>query len=287
MSADGLISETQSAARTVITGPGGGRVVWRIWGAGPPLVLLHGDAGSWTHWIRNVARLSRGLTVIVPDLPGYGDSDMPPESWSPESVASLLAEEVRDILPSGPYCLAGFSFGGIIAGHLAAADRERVTQLILVGAGGMALPGAPPDRPLRRVHAGMSEPEITSAHRHNLAVLMFANPARIDDLAVRVQAENVARARLRVGSIPASDSLLHALARVKAKLHGIWGERDNFMAPYVHLREDALRRFQPDASFRTIAGAGHWTPYEASEEVNDALAMIVGTCPSDRRRGAR
>lgn len=276
MSADRLVSETQSASRTVITRPGGVQVVWRIWGAGPPLVLLHGDAGSWTHWIRNVGRLSRGMMVIAPDLPGYGDSDMPPDPWSPESLASLLAEGLQDVLPSGPYCLAGFSFGGIIAGHLAAADRHRVTQLILLGAGGMALPGSPPSRPLRRAHAGMSEAEIMAAHRHNLAVLMFADPGRIDDLAVRVQAGNVARTRLRVGGIPGSDSLLHALARTKARLHGIWGERDNFMAPYVHLREDALRRFQPDASFRVIAGAGHWAPYEASEEVNDALETIAG-----------
>jgi pimeloyl-ACP methyl ester carboxylesterase len=30
-------------------------VVWRSWGSGPPLLLLHGLHGSWMHWVRNVA----------------------------------------------------------------------------------------------------------------------------------------------------------------------------------------------------------------------------------------
>ena len=36
------------------TTSGAGEVVWRMWGAGTPLVLLHGGTGSWMHWVRNV-----------------------------------------------------------------------------------------------------------------------------------------------------------------------------------------------------------------------------------------
>ena len=32
---------------------GEGTMVWRAWGGGVPLVLLHGGFGSWTHWISN------------------------------------------------------------------------------------------------------------------------------------------------------------------------------------------------------------------------------------------
>ena len=47
-------------------------------GAGPTLLLLHGGTGSWTHWVRNIGPLSRRFSLMVPDLPGMGESlDVP------------------------------------------------------------------------------------------------------------------------------------------------------------------------------------------------------------------
>ena len=66
---------------------GDGSMVWRSWGEGPPLVLLHGASGSWTHWIRNVLPLARHHRVLAPDMPGYGESDAPPEPHTAESLA--------------------------------------------------------------------------------------------------------------------------------------------------------------------------------------------------------
>ncbi|MCD6078130.1 MAG: alpha/beta hydrolase fold protein, partial [Ramlibacter sp.] len=64
-----------SLASRHVTPAGEGDVVWHAWGAGAPLVLLHGGSGSWTHWIRNVEALAvAGRRVLVPDLPGFGDS---------------------------------------------------------------------------------------------------------------------------------------------------------------------------------------------------------------------
>ena len=52
-------------------------MVWRTWGDGPALVLLHGGSGSWTHWVRNIAHFERDYRVIAGDLPGLGDSPDP------------------------------------------------------------------------------------------------------------------------------------------------------------------------------------------------------------------
>ena len=39
------------------------------------MLLLHGGSGSWTHWLRNIQPLvDAGRQVLVPDLPGFGDS---------------------------------------------------------------------------------------------------------------------------------------------------------------------------------------------------------------------
>ena len=52
-----------------------------------------------------------------------------------------------------------------------------------------------------------------------------------------------------------------------------------------------LRRFQPDLDFRIVAGAGHWVPYEAPDQVNAMLIEMLGGGhagadgpPADRRR---
>lgn len=270
------VAAVETRAKTLRTRSAHGEIAWRVWGSGPPLVLLHGDFGSWTHWIRNVLPLSARFRVIAPDLPGYGDSAAPAEDWSPASLAGQLSEGLERILrPSERYGLAGFSFGGIIAGHLAAHDARRVETLVLVGAGGFGQP-YPPLPPLRRIERGMSGEEIVALHRHNLAALMIADALRADDLAVHVQIENVRRARIRAGDIPVSDVLLRALEGVSARLGGIWGARDAMSGDGIADRERLLRRFQPDLDFRLVPDAGHWVPFEVPEAVSEALAEMIG-----------
>ena len=276
------VAAVAGSATVSTTHCGACRIAWREWGAGPPLVLLHGDAGSWTHWIRNVLVLAQRFRVIVPDIPGYGGSATPSEPATPESLAALLAEGLA-ALPNAPrgYRLAGFSFGGIIAGHLAALDAARVKQLILLGAGGLGLRIPPVPVALRRPGRDMPPSEVVAAHRHNLAVLMFGDPAQIDRLAVHVQMENVRSARGRAGGFPASDSLRQALPRVTARLCGIWGERDAFAAPFLAEREALLRGMHPALQFHVIRGAGHWTPYEAADSVNGIVLDMLNAGAGD------
>src|SRR5262245_36091801 len=84
------VSALNRAARKVTTRCGAGVMVWRLWGSGEPLVLLHGGYGSWTHWIRAIPELSRHYELWVPDLPGLGASALPPEPWTPASSAAAI-----------------------------------------------------------------------------------------------------------------------------------------------------------------------------------------------------
>lgn len=269
------VARIESLARRRITPCGAGSTVWRVWGEGPPLVLLHGASGSWTHWIRNVLPLARHFRVLVPDMPGFGDSDAPPEPHTADGLADLVASGVEALVPPpAELDLAGFSFGGIIAGLVAARLPRRVRTLVLLGPGGLGLRGAPRP-PLSAIPSDGAPEAIRRAHRENLRLLMIADPEAIDDLAVFTQTENLRRARFKSGTIPTSDALVRALPSIEARLVTLWGGRDAFIGPYLDDRRQLLTTLRRDADFRVLGGAGHWLTYEAAEDVNAALLEVL------------
>jgi pimeloyl-ACP methyl ester carboxylesterase len=264
------------AARATTPLEGDGAMVWRRWGDGRPLVLLHGASGSWTHWIRNIPALAAGHAVLAPDMPGFGDSGPLPEPHTAERLAAGVAAGLARVLsPAAELDLAGFSLGGIVAGLLAARLGARVGRLALVGPGGMALPTGIDGVVLARVEDGMSEAEVRGVHRDNLRRLMLADPRAADDLAVHVQTDNLRRARFRSGAIPTSDVLLRALPAIRARLGAIFGERDVFVGGHLAERRQTLGRWHPAVDFRVVARAGHWVNYEAPDCVNRALLEML------------
>ena len=136
----------QGAARRAETACGHGRMVWHLWGddSRQPLVLFHGGFGSWRHWILNVLPLSERYRVIAADLPGLGDSDRISEEYTAENIAATVSAGVDALVPPPRrFHIAGFSFGGIIGGHVSAIQGRRVRSFTAVGAGGLGLRNAP------------------------------------------------------------------------------------------------------------------------------------------------
>ena len=253
---------------------GDGQLVWHSWGGGPPLVLLHGGYGSWTHWIRNVLPLSRKFRVLAPDLPGLGESATPPEPWTAAGLAAIVVAGIDSIVPrDAELRLAGFSFGGVIGGSVAAQLGDRLRNFTVVGSNGLGLERSP--TPLRRVPPDADETEEFATHRYNLNQLMIADPGKIDELALWLQKTNHARARMRSRRFSRSGALIAALPKVTARLAGIWGERDATAYPHVEERARILRGIQPAAPFATVPGAGHWVQFEAAEQFNPLLAEFA------------
>jgi pimeloyl-ACP methyl ester carboxylesterase len=276
-----FVASLDAEARKERTPCGDGSIVWRVWGAGEPLLLLHGGSGSWTHWIRNIPELARHYELWVPDIPGLGDSAMPPEPRTPAHIAEIMCAGVDRLFPPGAaFHVAGFSFGGQVAGVIAALDGERVRDLTLIGVAALGL-RADPRQPFAKVRTGMSSDEIAGVWRQNLEVLMFADPARIDALAIHLQAENIRRARFRSRPFAATDGLAQALARVSVPLKTIWGTRDIIARPSLEARLVILRRHHPELEVRLIEGAGHWVMYEAPEQFNGALLELLGVPCTD------
>jgi pimeloyl-ACP methyl ester carboxylesterase len=266
-----IVADFERRARRFETPCGDGSLVWRAWGSGRPVLLAHGGHGAWSHWIRNIDALANERTVWALDLPGLGESAMPPHE-DHEAISEVIATGLRRLIgPELPVDIVGFSFGGVAAAHLAAFHPEIVRRLILVDTGGLDLPMGHID--VRGIR-GLEYEKRRAVLRANLLSLMLHDPASVDELALYLQATNGRRARIQAEKLVLPDRLLHVLPRVSVQLDAIWGEHDN-PHPDPAAQASVFRRFHPDLKFRVIAGAGHWAMYETPAAFNQTVLDLL------------
>jgi pimeloyl-ACP methyl ester carboxylesterase len=250
-------------------------MVWHVWGNGPPVVLLHGGSGSWTHWARNIDVLvDSGRQVLVPDLPGFGDSASPPVGHDADALPPWLEVGLHQLLGGQPVDLVGFSFGGLVAGLVAARRRQPGQRQVLVGA------PARDDQPngrivLRAWQAEPPGPAREAVHRHNLERLMLANPSSVDALALRIHDDNLQRDRMRQRRLQATDLLLRTLPTISCPVAGIWGAEDALYRGRPDVVEHALGQAPSFESLLFIPHAGHWVQYENAPAFNAVLALAL------------
>lgn len=264
----------QGAERRIQSYPWGD-AVWHVWGgsnadAAPPLVLLHGGSGSWTHWVRNVQYLSHIRTVWALDLPGFGDSSLPDDVRDADSLAPYVGHIMHDSFGGEPVDVMGFSFGGMTAGLLAAAQPDCIKQLILVGVPGLGLFGEV--LPMRGMTPEMSDVQQRAVHRHNLNAMMLAHDSSIDEALIDLQQANVARDRMRRRRIAKTDVLAKVQNAWTCPVHGIWGEQD---ALYKGTLEQVPQVLHTLDSFTVIPDAGHWVMYERSDAFHAAVTPLL------------
>ena len=240
-------------------------------GQGTTLVLLHGGAGSWTHWIRNIPVLRQRFSVRALDLPGCGDSFRVPDAISDDAYIAIVGEAIDTIAGNGRIDLAGFSFGAVISAIVAACKPDRIRRLALVAPGGF---GQTLGRTLdlkKMPGDSASDRERRAVLRHNLLVMMFARPESADDATLDIHHANVIRAQYDSRRFSLSEHTRRALPAVKAPTLVIFGDQDNLAWPSVDARLDICRAGKPDARTALIPGAGHWVQYEAADAVNRLL----------------
>ncbi len=265
----------EAFARRVETECGDGRMVWRIWGEGAPIVLLHGGSGNWAHWVRNIAPLVQaGRGVFVPDLPGCGESDMPPVGHDGDVLPEWVEKGVRSLLGATPFDLVGFSFGAMVSGFYAARHANRVRKLVLVGAPALSRE-APPKIPLQEWLRLPDGPQRDSAFRHNLRLLMLARDESVDELSLTLYVESLRRDRLTARRIARTDILLRTMPQITCPVWGLWGAADILYRGRFDVAESGLGHAPDFRSTTFIADAGHWAQFEEADAFNGSLRSIL------------
>ncbi len=258
----------------------GVRVRWRRFGSGDtraPIVLLHGGHGNWMHWLRNIEALSARHTLWLPDMPGYLDSDAPPEPGPGQGPLDPLLEILIGTLdalvgPATPIGLGGFSFGGLVASRLMA-RRGHVERLALLGSGGHGTLGQLSVE-MANWKAASNREEERAALMHNLGALMLHDPAAIDALAFEIHDISCHGTRFRSRDASLAGGLQAVIDTFAQPMLLIWGERDVTADAPMLLPQ--LLAGHPNREGMLVEGAGHWVQYERAGEVNARLLRFFG-----------
>ncbi|MEP9380472.1 alpha/beta fold hydrolase [Aquabacter sp. CN5-332] len=247
-----------------------GALAVRRFGAGAPLVLVHGGVGSWTHWLANIDGLSRAFALTVVDLPGYGDAPAPPAREPEAYLDGVAADLLRVMEGEGSFGLVGFSYGAVISAAVARRIGDRVNAMSLLGPGGF---GVPVGRKVELVPVP-SAAEDPDGHRaavaHNLGQFMLSRTPAPADPVVDLQSANIARLRFDSRKISLQDRIVGDLSGLFSPLQVIWGAQDHLPVPSIEARAERIVQARPDAEIHVVPDAGHWVQYEAPEAI-DAL----------------
>ena len=234
-------------------------------GSGETLVLLHGIFAEKDHWVDFARSLSDHYHIIVPDLPGFGESTRLPDGNYDYTSQVQRLDRLFDALDIGPVHLAGSSMGGTIAALYAIDHPGNIRTLGFIGAP-HGIPSATPSD-MDRMIESQQIPLIahTEEEFEQMLDMLFAERplipwpvfrhARETAIASATDNERIFRQQLK------DRYLLHSqLPLVETPSFVLWGERDRiFNASGIEvLREDLA-----EAEVNTLANVGHLPQMEA------------------------
>jgi 2-hydroxy-6-oxonona-2,4-dienedioate hydrolase len=253
----------------------GYKIIWRVWGQGSPIVLLHGGSGSWNHWCRNIKTLI-GLQrqVWIPDIPCFGDSDAPNGVLDIDQACDILLNGFDHFFPGQKIDLIGFSMGGMGAGYIAKQIPDHINRLILVAPPALGI--SPKESIVIEDWTVTSDTQLRDQKiRNNLASLMLWGEAAITDLSLGIHKENLLKDRMRKRKMYKTDFLMTILKSLPLHFYCILGRQDALYRGNLDLVDLALGAIQNNQSLEIIEDAGHWVQFEKSAQFNRIVERIL------------
>ncbi|MDR3590406.1 MAG: alpha/beta hydrolase [Negativicutes bacterium] len=237
------------------------KINYKMSGRGRPVLVLHGWGGRIESMEPIHRHLEKSFTVYSVDLPGFGQSDEPPEAWDSVRYKEIV-EKLIDELGIAEPILIGHSFGGKVSIRVAA--ERKIRKLILVDSAGI--------KPTRTVD-------------YYLRVYLYKTVKAVLQLPVirTLAADTVENFKKRMGSDDyrnasgvmrqtlvkaVNEDVRELLPRIQVPTLLIWGENDT--ATPV---EDGkiMEKLIPDAGLVVLKNAGH---FAYLDKMNDFLIII-------------
>jgi pimeloyl-ACP methyl ester carboxylesterase len=266
-------------------------------GAGPPVLLLHGNGVTAQDW--EISGVLDGLAadhrVIAIDRPGFGYSERPRRSaWTPEQQAELIHAALAELNVERPV-VVGHSWGTLVALALALDYPADVERLVLLS--GYYFPSPRVDAMLQIAPA---TPLLGDVLRHTVSPIigrlmapmvirqLFA-PAPVPERFAQFPFSMSLRpSQLRASAeeaalmVPSAALLQERYGELRLPVAIIAGSGDRIVDPSA--QSNRLSRQIAGKDAQIISGAGHMVHYFAPERV---VAAAAGKTNERARGGAQ
>lgn len=248
-------------------------------GEGEDLLVLHGWGASIEAVYPIVTGLAPVARVHALDLPGFGESEPPPEPWGVEQYQAFVGAYM-DAAGIARATIVGHSNGGRIAIRMAATEPARVAKLVLVDAAGI--------RP-KRTFRWYRRVAMAKVGKHAARHLGAPGERMRDVLVSRAASTDYAAAgELRPTLVKLVNADLRAyMPDIAAPTLLVWGAEDA-ETPVAMARE--MERLIPDAGLVVLEGAGHYSyldqPGRFARIVSHFIAPPAGTGGAAGPQGA-
>lgn len=217
-------------------------------GTGSTALCLHGGAGvyAWTPFFQAIAERTR---LLVPEHPGFGQSDNPSWLTSVQDLAMFYLDLLKS-LNLGPVHLIGNSFGGWIASEIAVMQPESIRSLTLIGPAGLKPDSDWPENQLQWTY---EEATRNLFHDQSIAEATLARPISLESMSTQIK-NLITVARL--GNTPClhRPALVNWLHRLDMPTQIIWGREDKLMPASTALQ---WKRKIPHSTVTIVDGVGH------------------------------
>lgn len=245
------------------------KTAYRRKGTGEPLLYLHG-AGMTRQWLPLYEELAKTFDVIVPEHPGFGDTEMP--EWL-DSFDDLVLhyDALMDELGLDRPHVVGHSLGGWTAAELAVFYPRRFASLTLISPMGAWVPDAPAADPFRWSPEKANE-TVFNGLAENYLEFLIQDEDQLEQT-LHEYGEAITFARLTWN--PRYDTTLdRRLARIQAPTMVIHPADDRFI-PQAHSEHYA--KLIPNAKLVVLEGAdGEPATHVVVVQQPGRLAELIG-----------
>ena len=273
----------------------------------PAVILLHGFPESHRTWREIAPRLEDRFFLVMPDQRGFAGSDLPQDVEGYKT--DILIDEIfalAEALGIARFALVGHDWGGAIAWGAAIRNDPRLTRLAIINAPhpvvfqksliedeeqraasqyitAFRTPGFERvveaegfdwffDRTFSR-HVHVSQ--ISEAERQQY-IADWSQPGAFSAMLNWYRGSRVIVPPPGV-TVPLPDWLLRAFPKVKIPTLVIWGMKDKALLP---IQLDGLDALIDDLTIVRLPDAGHFAPWEAGEQVAQALEPFLESQPA-------
>jgi len=240
-------------------------------GQGEPLIVIHGGGDGARAWKKNMEELSESYTVYVPDLPGFGGSQLGERDYYLPELVEFVEKFSRE-LGLESFHLMGHSFGGGIALSYALKSPHKLKKLVLVSS--MFL-----GREIALWVRVLSIPAICrSTGKVALAVLKGVKWVADLILAPVKFVIPISRTSINMGSTMSTlreqaTVLVNQLSELMVPTLVVWGAKDPIV-PAKHAY--AAAQLIPDCQVKVFEDCGHSVYKDRVQEFSQLLTRFLG-----------